>query len=423
MLLAILLFFSVFNARAQWTGMRGGFIWIFENTKDITKLQASFANFENFISENIIGREKFVEFYAYLQKLMGKQEIDNFGLIRDTNGQMVYGEFDPEDLRGIGVKEAARRVWRLQQAVADRETKVFFLNPPAMHISGERKYPPGMPRQDVNHRQDAFLYWLNHFNIDYLDLRETLARRDIPVEDYFYATDHHWRIGTAFAAFADLIDWMDRYYGAGLDQNDFFKNRNNYHSKIYKNASLGSMGRRTGIVYSGLDDFEVIWPRFDEYTNFTYIGRFTEAERRVQRSGPFTESLLYPAVLQTSQPYQTDFYSVYHSGIKSHEKIINHMNSQAPRLLMIRDSFCLPLGAFMAPMFSEIHMLWPVSGELRLNIEEYIRENDFDYILVELSETGLFVDNFYWFPEPFEGEEAYAEWEIWIKNLRSSQGA
>ena len=60
--LSILFFFSVFNAREQWTGMKGGFIWIFENTEEVSKLQASFANFENFISENIIGREKLVEF-------------------------------------------------------------------------------------------------------------------------------------------------------------------------------------------------------------------------------------------------------------------------------------------------------------------------------------------------------------------------
>jgi hypothetical protein len=398
-MLAAIMILSVINAKYQWVGIKGGFQWILENTEDISKLQASFANFETFIAENMTGREKLVEFYGYLQKLMGKQEMDNFTLIRDNNKEMVYGTFDLEDVIGIGVEEAARRVWRMQQAVAPYGTKVFFANPPALHIKDRRQYPPGMPVQNVNIRQDAFLYWLGVMGIDYIDLRETLAKHDIPVDQYFFKTDHHWRIPTAFAAFTDIIAWMNRNYNAGLDPQGFFRDTGNYNIKTYENASLGSMGRRSGIVYSGLDDFEIIWPKFDEYTNFTYVGRFAEPERMTVTHGSFIEALMYPSLIQTDQPYLTDFYSIYHSGIKSHEKIINHYNPDGPRLLMIRDSFSLPLGVFMAPMFSEIHMVWPVSGEIRLDIESYLRDITFDYIMVELSETGLYVNNFYFFSE------------------------
>ncbi|MDR1566904.1 MAG: hypothetical protein LBS48_06465 [Treponema sp.] len=410
--LALLFSFSILNAVLQWNGMKGGFVWILENTEDLSKLQASFANFENFISQNIIGREKFVEFYAYMQKLMGKQEMDNFYLIRDQRGQMVYGAFDPEDMVGIGVQESARRLRRMQLAVERFGTKVFFVNPPALHIRDKRQYPLGLPPQDVNHRQDSFLYWLSRYGVDSLDLRESLGEHDLPADRYFFNTDHHWRISTAFTAFGDIITWLNRQYGANLDPEGYVRDIRNYNVKVYENASLGSMGRRTGVVYSGLDDFEVIWPKFDLMTNFTYIGRFTEPERMTVKTGPFSQSLIYLDVLQTEKPYQTDFYSVYHSGIKSHEMIINHNNPEAPRLLMIRDSFSLPLGVFMAPLFSEIHMMWPVSGEIRLDVEKYLQENVFDYIMVELSETGLYVNNFYFFSESMPYEE---EWE-------SSQG-
>jgi hypothetical protein len=339
---------------------------------------------------------------------MGKQEMDNFYLIRDKGGQMVYGAFDPEDMVGIGVQESAWRMRRMQEATSVFGTKVFFVNPPALHVRDRRQYPPGLPPQDVNHRQDSFLYWLERYGIDYLDLRETLAKYDIPMDQYFYNTDHHWRIRTAFTAFGDLITWLNNRYGANLDPEGYVRDIRNYNTKVYGNAFLGSMGRRTGIVYSGLDDFEVIWPKFDQLTNFTYLGRFTEPERMTEKTGTFTESLIYPPVIRTEKPYQTDFYSVYHSGIKSHEMIINHNSPDAPRLLMIRDSFSLPLGAFMASLFSEIHMIWPVSGEIRLNIEEYLLENTFDYIMVELSETGLYINNFYFFSEPMPYEE---EWK------------
>jgi len=403
--LVILFTFSIINARSQWVGMVGGFSWIIENTDHLHSLQRSFANFETFISENIIGRVKLVEFYALIQKLIGKNEIDNFYIFKDSKGMITYGEFEPEDLEGIGVERAARRVWRMQQTVADKGTEVFFVNPPALHVRSVREYPPGYPYRDVNYRLDGFLFWLGEYGVPYIDLRNTLARRKLPMEEYFYSTDHHWKTRTSFLGFGDIISWMNARFGAGLDEGGFYRDIENYHSKTYPNAFLGSMGRRSGILYSGLDDFEVIWPKFDTETDFTYESRFTEPERKDVKNGPFTKSLMYPPLIQTRTPYQTDFYSVYHSGIKSHEKIINNMNPDAPKLLMIRDSYSVPLGVFMAPLFSEIHMIWPVSGEIRLNIEEYLQENYFDYIMIELWETGLFVDNFYFFTEPLEDEE------------------
>ena len=369
--------------------------------KNLGELKTNLIVFEGKLGENSWGKTKFIDAYAYLQRLMGKEETDNFWAVRDLNGTLSFASFYPYDIPDV--EECARRTWRLKASVEKKGTRVFFINSPARYVRNKFEFSPGLPYEDNNYLQDAFLYHLQRYGIDYVDIRTIMSKyTGILPEDYFFRTDHHWRVETAFEVFTDIISWMEDFYKLDLDPGGFYRDRDNYNYRTYHNAFLGSMGRRTGANFSGFDDFTVIWPRFDAETDITFDARFLEEDKTWSSRGTITGVLMYPFCLSTEDPYMVDFYAVYQGGLKPSDKIINHKNPGGPKLLLIRDSYMLPLGVFMAPMFSEIHMIWPLNDEVQIDIESYLEENTFDVIIIEMYERNLHLKSFYFFPDPLE---------------------
>ena len=402
---------------------------VLENIKNAFGRSKSFLEFKNYIldfekhmGETLLGKYYFIGAYAYIQRVLGKEETDNFWVVRDRKGRLNYANFYPDDV--TNVEECARRIRRMKESVADKGTRVFFVNPPALYVRNKQQYSPGLPYGDHNFLQDSFLYQLRRYGIDYIDLRDSLARHD--GLEYFYLTDHHWTIETSFAAFTDMVSWMERTYQTDVDRGGYYRDINNYMLKQYPQSSLGSMGRATGANFSGFDDFTVIWPKFDVNTDFTYEGHFMETYRPEPKRGTYTRALLAPEFLRTDDPYMVDLYAFYQGGIKSSDKIVNHKNPEGPRILLIRDSFFLPVAVFMAPLFSEIHMFWPSTGEMTFdgeiyndveapynaapayneasankvsyNIEAYLKDNIFDYIIIEMYQENLKLESFSFFP-------------------------
>ncbi|WP_043922906.1 alginate O-acetyltransferase AlgX-related protein [Leadbettera azotonutricia] len=407
LLVVMMSIFSLVNGVWQfvptlWTGI----VWSLQNATGPTELKGFLSAVESNLGGDLLGKNQFIEFYAFMEKLQGKEESDNFWAVKNKAGDIMYSNFYPDNVDSLG--ECVRRIWRLKQTVAQTGTKVFFVMPPTLYIRGKEDFSPGLPYGDYNYREDTFLYWLDQFGIDNLDLRESLKDNNIAPEDYFFHTDHHWRLETSFAAFGDIVAWLDETFGVDLDPDRFYTDISNYYQRTYENASLGSFGRKTGIIFSGLDDFTVLWPKFDDQTDFTYYPRFLLPYSQ-PISGPFTESLLYPRLISTENPYINDFYGVYQSGIKSHEKIINNKNPDLPKMLLIRDSFSLPLGVFMAPLFSQIDCIWPANSDnFFFDIDAYLQENHFDFIMIEMYQENLITKNFYYNPnslpnEPFSG--------------------
>lgn len=173
---------------------------------------------------------------------------------------------------------------------------------------------------------------------------------------------------------------MESRHGLSLDPARFYRDRDNYGRHTYPESFLGFLGRSTGIQFSGMEDFTVIWPRFKGEYLVEYIDKygFTRHE------GSTEESILNPEVLKPHEPYGMTMYDFYLYGIKSWTKVTNKLNPNGPKLLLIHDSFGPPLAAFLAPMFSEIHMMWPVAESFSINIDEYMAGEKFDFTVVEL---------------------------------------
>ena len=146
---------------------------------------------------------------------------------------------------------------------------------------------------------------------------------------------------------------------------------------------LGSMGRKTGAVFSGLENFTAIWPRFEG--SFYRECKAEEGQDLSVYEGGFTEALMNTKLLtEKNDVYSDSQYSTYLNGLHIYEKIINNENPEGPSFFMIRDSYFSPVMAFMMPMCGRIDAIWSLEETHELDIESYVKEEQFDYIIREI---------------------------------------
>ena len=349
------------------------------NQTDVKKL---ISKVEGTANEELLGKINFIETYGYIQQLMGKSEIDNFTYGKDKNGFLNYASFYKEDDEKL--MEYAKQVRRLKESVESKGTKTLFINPPGKYVKNSSIYDKGFPINDTTQSQDEFLLYLHNNGVDTLDLRKPILESGLPYEKLFYKTDHHWTIEAAFIAFCAIVEDMESRCGVKLDPNKFYRDLNNYKTYYYPQSMLGSMGRNSGINYSGLDDFTLIIPKFE--TDLIYETENQEREKK-RREGSFDKSILEVNVIYdsstSSKIYSLSKYDAYIS-VNPWDKITNNKNKDGPKILCIRDSYFSPTLSFLSPLCSEIHMIWPLASSNKMDIEEYLEENDFDYVFIEL---------------------------------------
>lgn len=145
---------------------------------------------------------------------------------------------------------------------------------------------------------------------------------------------------------------------------------------------MGSLGRRTGAVFAGVDDFTAYWPKF---TGDFYRDCSAEDDEMDHSSGSFERAFMNPEVLKGKVDlYSISQYILYLDEIRTYEKLVNNDNPDGSRIFMVRDSYFSPVMAFMMPMCREIDAIWALEETNDFDIETYIRKNEFDYIIIEV---------------------------------------
>lgn len=371
-------------------------VYSFDSVKEaVAAGDASVSSIEEAVTENMYGKMNFIETYAYVQTLLDKRECNNFTIIKDEAGFLHYASFfREEDTRMF---EYATRVRRLQDSVAEKGTKVLFVVPPAKYNPEYSTFRTGMPVNDPGYIVDELLFHLNRMGVETLDLRQSIPNDELSYEDSFFKTDHHWTIPAAFCATKEIVDKFESSFGETLDPEGYYTDISNYDVITYESGMLGSMGRKTGANFSGLEDFTALWPHFEG----NYHREYMQEQGSIQTvEGSFTEALMNTDVLTDNKDvYSESQYSLYLHGLKTYEKIINTENPDGCSIFMIRDSYMSPVMAFMMPMCSEIHAIWSLEETKELDVEEYLKENEFDYIIVEVYPYNISSSAFNFFKE------------------------
>lgn len=358
-----------------------------EKIMDISKSKDNISKINNIINESIVGRYKLIESYGELNKLLGKKEINGFEYVIDKDGYLNSGNFWA-NIHTIESEPLAVRVKKLSDDMEKKGTKTMVLGFPEKYKDDSSKNYDGIPYNNHQYVMDEYLSYIRKYRIPYIDFRDTLDNSGLSYEEKYFKTDHHWKPEAAFECFVNLIDNLNEKFDFNLDENNYYRNLDNYNIENYTNMMLGSEGRSTGMNYAAAEDFNLIYPK----DNNEYELYLNNGYEEWTYSGCYKEALIsYDPISLINKDkdniYTNSLYDIYLHGIKSETKIKNNTNKNGLKVLFLRDSFADPIAEFMAPLCSEIDMLW--TKEYHGNIDEYIKKNNYDLVLVSFFPDDL----------------------------------
>lgn len=360
---------------------------------NITELQEWIADVEADVNDELLGSEKFIDTYGYVQVLLGKREFNNFAFIQDNNDMLYYGSTWPLDTSEM--QEYAKRVRRLNEYVEHRGAKLLVVLPPSKILAGVSDVPSNWPLNDPNARMDQLLTLLYQYGVETIDLRVKMRETGLSLDQLFFKTDHHWTPIAGFYAAQEIVDQVKERFGDDWDPTGFYTDLSHYNVCTYFDSMLGSSGRNTGAIYSGVEDYTLLWPNFPTHFIWTYY----DSGKVITREGAFTESLLDSSRLEITDLYHSSTNSVYLHEITDKDTIVNVNKPNGPKIKVLRDSYFSPTACFLAPMCSEIDMMWTRASSDEYNVDEFIRDGVYDYFILEIYPYNLDERAFSFFQE------------------------
>lgn len=201
------------------------------------------------------GKYTFLNLNGLMRRLTGQREMNE--VIKLNNGYLAnpVGYVSDEELEP-GVASLANLNRFLSASGAE-----FLVAVAPDTIS---KYDPQLPlgaEEYVNDDLDRMVSMLKEQGVNVMDFREVIHEDGIDQYTLMYRTDHHWTTRAGFYAYGKLADWIEEKTGVRVDEK--IRDIDNYSITTYKDWHLGSRGQRTGFLFAGIDDFDLILPKFD----------------------------------------------------------------------------------------------------------------------------------------------------------------
>lgn len=349
--------------------------------KPIARLVSGETSFKDFTTEvhdalvsGTVGKYAFVNLNGLYCKLTGRSICNQVMLL--SNGMLTNLNPEKEDMR-----PAADAISALAAFSEDEGAQFLYVLSPAKMDAENALLIPG-ESDHSNENGDELLSMLRAAGVDTLDLREALARTPEQIEQYFFRTDHHWNFTGAFEAYRILTAQLaERFPAANIDLSR--ADIANWEAHTLRSWMLGSQGKRTGIYFGGTDDITYYTPRFAAESSCDipaysggsayYEGSFEDANLRTD------EYLRSRPDYFTSSPY--DMY------IGGEYALVRHRSDSAPsalRVVIVKDSFVIPVQAFLSTQFQYIDVLDP-RYESAETVAEHICAVQPDVVIVMLS--------------------------------------
>ena len=300
------------------------------------------------VASDVENVEKFTYHYININGLYQNVMQRNYMYDVNKTNELVRinGEYlisAPSPYSEEGVTESAKQLAQTSAWLHQNGIPMLYVQAASkMTISGA-DCMPGIENTSYG-KVNAFLKELTRLNVDYADTRNWITTEDMSA---FYKTDHHWTTSTCLTVASETCNLLNNNLNLGLDRRLFDKD--SFRVCTYENAFLGAEGRRTGVFYAGLDNFSVIKPEYD--TEFI-VDIHTKEGTRYLKKGQFENSIMDISKDPVNYSFEDSAYYIYWGGDYSsiHVENLNN-NDQGSSLVVIKDSYGVPVTALMAGAF------------------------------------------------------------------------
>lgn len=309
-------------------------------------------DFEEYHSDQFAGRDFWIGLKAWCERLTGKQE--NNGVYFGTDGaQTLFAQFTAPSQ-----EDMAQRLAYVNALGENVDVPVYFSLIPGKNTVWADRLPQGAPLADESGALEQAMG--SCVSVEWLDLVTPLLDRQ---DEYvFYRTDHHWTSLGAFYGANALFEAM------GLEP----LNLGDYEKTTVTTEFYGTTFSTSGVRWVLPDSID------------TYI-----SGDGVKVTSWFTgqpeEGILYVERYLNEK----DKYSYFLGGNQS-LCVIETELADAPKVLVIRDSYSDSLAPFLTERFSEIHLFDPRYN--LTSVKDYVAQNDIDQVVVLYSFQNFTTD-------------------------------
>ncbi|MGP1376771.1 MAG: DHHW family protein [Bulleidia sp.] len=303
-------------------------------------------NIQTEYAANFPHKMELVDLNGFVRRMVGEHEMN--GVTKLNNGYLT------EVAEPIADEQLRANVSAVVQCAAYcKEHGIHFLYIQAPYKIS--KYDPQLPTGVLdghNESIDRLLEQLRQNGIETMDLRAQMHADGINQYDLFYKTDHHWTTEGGFYAYQKTAERIAQVTKTTVDP--LLLDINNYQIDNYPRWHLGSHGQRTGALFAGIDDYHLIYPKFE-----THI--YNREDQSVKS--------LYDALIQTDvfSNRNTQSRYTYDSAYKKCD--VNTLQSLDAKsdlnVLLFSDSFQEAMKPYMLMTYTNFHGgYWDLSTAL-----------------------------------------------------------
>ncbi len=324
-------------------------------------------------NDNLAQKYTFINLNGLYVRLSGGRVCNK--MIRLNNGYLSeYGEAEQN------IQNKAKSIKALYQELEEKKIDFVYVQCPYKIDMNNELLPYGA-EDKTNKNTNALVKRLKKSQVPVLDLRESISDTPDHVSEYFYKTDHHWNSLGAFRGFQEISKYLQAIYPEEKIYGEYQKLDNwDVHKK--NNWSLGSGGKRTGVYFTGTDDLVWLTPKFETEMSFANV------YKNEFYTGDFCDANIREKYIEERDYFADHAYCVYVGG---NYPLILHRNDKAPvdkRVLLVKDSFALPLETYLSTVFSEVDTI-----DLRHykggTLYEYILESEPDTVIMSYNPSAI----------------------------------
>lgn len=335
----------------------------------------------NVYNDNIFEHDKWIELYGATQRILGKQQIENFTYFKTSYGKLI----ETSSENSLEENERyADNVDSLYNYLNKKNIPMFYMTN-ILPVVDANDLPQGV--SDYSRSNASELYnCIKSRGIPTINLRKGTKVNNIKKQDLFYKTDHHWSMKTCFASFQDTIKAINEELNLDLDSASKYTNLKYYKEWKKENCFLGSYGVKVGKLYAGEDDFVVYLPKFETELDFQM---YQEHKLILEKTGSFEEAAVDFDILDN--PNYVNKYNAFSNGGYIENRIINRMADNNLKVLLISHSYGRPLFPYLSLCFKETRNLDPQEGRYNDSYKKYINDYNPDIVLIFTELAGSYI--------------------------------
>ena len=364
--------------------------WLSTNPSDNQQLVSEETEDGDDVVNNALkSKMTYIEVNTFIRDALGQNVKNDNGrlVMKLNNGYLTYYYERTSDEK---INQQVSCYTDLYQYCKSKDIPMVYFQAPNKVDPNNPQLPDGYT-DNCNDAIDRYLKGLKSNGVPYVDLRTALKNDFDNYYECFFITDHHWLPETGFWASGKILEYLSDTYN--LEYNKTVINENQYSKRVYNEWFLGSLGKKVGRNWSGVDNITLIYPNF--ITNLSVETHYVK-DKTTHVTGDFLNSIIVQKNLQYRGEYPTSeemnrkkCYAAYTGGDFPKQIVKNNRATNDTKLLILRDSFACGVTPFLSVAVAETHVLDLRYLPENFSVQDYINEINPDAVLCLFSETNL----------------------------------